>query len=156
MKPATFYLLASSADESQAQIDLVCTLATARYRLGQTLFILAASQEQAEQIDEQLWQQETDSFVPHALTTEPTVQQAPVEIGTFKPKRNRQLLINLSNDVPPFAGRFAEVIDFVPTDETRKQLARERYKQYRAVGFTLQTLPVPQSGDGAESSQETQ
>ena len=35
------------------------------------------------------------------------------------------------------------MIDFVPTDETRKQLARERYKHYRAAGFTLQTLPAP-------------
>ena len=97
----------------------------------------------AEQLDEQLWQQDTSRFVPHALSEEPTVQQAPVEIGTFKPKRNRQLLINLSNDAPPFAGRFAEVIDFVPTDDTLKQLARERYKQYRAAGFTLQTQAVP-------------
>ena len=156
MKPTTFYLLATGADEPRALLDLVCTLATERYRQGQSIFILAASQEQAEQLDEQLWQQDTRYFVPHALSEEPTVQQAPVEIGTFKPKRNRQLLINLSNDAPPFAGRFAEVVDFVPTDETRKQLARERYKQYRAVGFTLQTLPAPQRDDGAESSQETQ
>ena len=90
-----------------------------------------------------LWQQDPDSFVPHSLSEEPTAHQAPVEIGTGLPRRNRQLLINLGSQAPAFAGRFAEVIDFVPTDDTLKQLARERYKQYRAAGFTLQTQPAP-------------
>ncbi|HEJ9524215.1 TPA: DNA polymerase III subunit chi, partial [Proteus mirabilis] len=35
-----------------------------------------------------------------------------------------------------------EVIDFVPIDEQLKQLARERYKIYRSVGFTL-TMATP-------------
>ena len=152
MKQATFYLL----DDDASWLELVCRLVTERYQRGETLFVLAADVSTAEQLDEQLWQQDAASFVPHGLSDEPTVGMAPVEIGVQGPRRSRQLLINLAPHAPAFAGRFAEVIDFVPTDETRKQLARERYKQYRAVGFTLQTLPAPQSGDGAESSQETQ
>ena len=152
MKQATFYLL----DDDATWTTLVCQLVTERYQRGQTLFVLAADSGMAEALDEQLWQQDAASFVPHGLSDEPTVGMAPVEIGVQGPRRSRQLLINLAPHAPAFAGRFAEVIDFVPTDETRKQLARERYKQYRAVGFTLQTLPAPQSGDGAESSQETQ
>ena len=137
MKQATFYLL----DPTDTLPDLACVLITARYRQGDTLYVHAADGAEAALLDEQLWQQDTASFVPHALSDEPTVGMAPVEIGHQGPRRARGVLINLAESVPAFAGRFTEVIDFVPTDETRKQLARERYKQYRAAGFTLQTLP---------------
>ena len=155
MKQATFYLL-PSPEQPEALLALVCQLATARYRQGQSLFLYADSQEQAWQLDEALWQQDPDSFVPHGLSDEPTGHLAPVEIGFTAPRRNRQVLINLGKEAPPFAGRFTEVVDFVPTDETLKQLARERYKHYRAAGFTLQTLPAPQDGDGSAPSQETE
>ena len=144
MKTATFYLLPTTTQsDTDLQLALVCQLATERYRLGQSLFVCVADQEQGWRLDEMLWQQDADSFVPHSLSDEPTAHQAPVEIGTGLPRRNRQLLINLSPQAPAFAGRFAEVVDFVPTDDSLKQLARERYKQYRAVGFTLQTQAVP-------------
>ena len=144
MKTATFYLLPTTGHtDAEAQLALACQLVTERYRLGQSLFLCVESQEQGWQLDEMLWQQDPDSFVPHSLSDEPTAHQAPVEIGTGLPRRNRQLLINLSQQAPAFAGRFAEVVDFVPTDDSLKQLARERYKQYRAVGFTLQTQAVP-------------
>lgn len=49
----------------------------------------------------------------------------------------RDLLINLQSQFADFATAFHEVIDFVPIDEQLKQLARERYKIYRSVGFTF-------------------
>ncbi len=144
MITATFFLLPTTTQsDTDLQLALVCQLATERYRLGQSLFVCVADQEQGWRLDEMLWQQDADSFVPHSLSDEPTAHQAPVEIGTGLPRRNRQLLINLSPLAPAFAGRFAEVVDFVPTDDSLKQLARERYKQYRAAGFTLQTQAVP-------------
>ena len=106
--------------------------------------LLTQTQEQAEQLDEMLWQQDPHSFVPHGLSDEATVTQAPVEIGTGMPKRSRQVLINLADSIPAFANRFAQIIDFVPADESQKQQARDRYKQYRALGFpTLETVPAP-------------
>jgi len=35
------------------------------------------------------------------------------------------------------------VIDFVPYEESLKQLARDRYKAYRSVGFQLNTATPP-------------
>ncbi|WP_220683213.1 DNA polymerase III subunit chi [Pseudomonas aeruginosa] len=54
----------------------------------------------------------------------------------------RDILINLQTQFVDFATAFHEVIDFVPIDEQLKQLARERYKIYRRVGFTL-TMATP-------------
>lgn len=150
MPQVSFYILpddspaaAATDGMNQAVAVLVCQLTTERFRQNQTVFILAQTQTQAEQLDEMLWQQDPHSFVPHGLSDEATVTQAPVEIGTGLPKRSRQILINLAETVPAFAHRFAQIIDFVPADEIQKQQARERYKQYRALGFTLETVPAP-------------
>jgi DNA polymerase-3 subunit chi len=150
MPHVTFYLLPDEASPAQltdglsrAVTVLACQLTTARFRQNQTLFLLTQTQTQAEQLDEMLWQQDPNSFVPHGLSDEATVTQAPVEIGTGMPKRSRQVLINLADSIPAFANRFAQIIDFVPSDESQKQQARDRYKQYRALGFTLETVPAP-------------
>lgn len=150
MPHVTFYLLPDDTATtpptdgvSHAVAVLACQLTTARFRQNQTLFLLTQTQKQAEQLDEMLWQQEPHSFVPHGLSDEATVTQAPVEIGIAMPKRSRQVLINLADSIPPFANRFAQIIDFVPADESQKQQARDRYKQYRALGFTLETVPAP-------------
>ena len=68
---------------------------------------------------------------------------APVEIGYQPPKRRYARLINLATATPLFAGHFAQVVDFVPTDETQKQQARERYKHYRQAGHTLEMRDQP-------------
>ncbi len=128
------------SDEQPAALALACRLATDCYRAGGTVFLFTDSEADAGRLDEALWQQDADSFVPHALQDEPGAQQAPVEIGHQPPRRGKQLLINLSRQAPPFAGRFPQVIDFIPADPTHKQLARERYKQYRAAGFTLEMV----------------
>lgn len=57
-------------------------------------------------------------------------------------KRNsspRDILISLRTSFADFATAFTEVVDFVPYEETLKQLARERYKAYRVAGFNLNT-----------------
>ncbi|WP_409421050.1 DNA polymerase III subunit chi [Pseudaeromonas sp. ZJS20] len=138
MQQAQFHILADTT--SLADARLACLLATQAYRAGQTVFILARDEAQAQWLDETLWQQDPDSFVPHALQDEPGAQQAAVEIGHQPPRRPRNLLINLQPEAPAFAGRFPQVIDFVPAEESLKQLARERYKQYRAAGFTLEMV----------------
>ncbi|TGD42306.1 DNA polymerase III subunit chi, partial [Salmonella enterica subsp. enterica serovar Poona] len=51
----------------------------------------------------------------------------------------RDILISLRTSIADFATAFTEGEDFVPYEETLKQLARERYKAYRVAGFNLNT-----------------
>ncbi len=146
MAHVTFYLMNEPSVAAQAMTEkyqLVCSLVTDLFRQNQTIFVLCQTQAEADMLDEMLWQQDPDSFVPHGLSEESTVMQAPVEIGTLQPRRFRQVLVNISDAVSPHANRFAQIVDFVPVNESEKQQARERYKQYRALGFTLETVPAP-------------
>jgi DNA polymerase-3 subunit chi len=50
------------------------------------------------------------------------------------------VLINLADQVPDFARRFNQIIEFVPAEPTLKAQARERYKQYRQAGILPETI----------------
>nr|WP_194362663.1 DNA polymerase III subunit chi [Neptunicella marina] len=126
-----------------ASFMLACQLATDCYRQRQRCVILTGSKADAEAIDDLLWQQPVDAFVPHNLAGEGPANGAPVEINWQQANvNNRAVLINLSNNMPDYAQRFRQIYDFVPAEEQAKQQARERYKHYRAAGHQLATTPA--------------
>ena len=142
MKQATFYLL-SQPDNGELSVaeTLACELAAKAWREGKRVLIACETEQQAFAIDEALWARNPDDFVPHNLSGESTPYPTPIEIS-WAGKRNaqrRDLLISLQRQIPDFVASFNQVIDFVPTDETEKAIARERYKQYRQMGWQLAT-----------------
>lgn len=151
MKNATFYLLETDtpvADLSALEA-LACELAETRWREGKRVLIACEDEAQAIRLDEALWQRPASAFVPHNLAGEGPKYGAPVELAWPQRRGNapRDLLISLLPYFVDFATAFHEVIDFVPTEESLKQLARERFKAYRSVGFHLNTAtpPVPKT-----------
>ncbi len=147
MKNATFYLLEHHdiQDGLTAVEALACALAASRWRAGKRVLIACEDDAQALKLDEALWQREPASFVPHNLAGEGPRYGAPVEICWPGRRGNapRDLLISLLPQCADFASAFHEVIDFVPHEEELKQLARDRYKGYRSVGFQLTTATPP-------------
>ncbi|MGM3189026.1 MULTISPECIES: DNA polymerase III subunit chi [Musicola] len=147
MKNAIFYLLDhdTPSGELNACEALSCDLAAAAWRAGKRVLIACEDEQQALRLDEALWQREPHTFVPHNLAGEGPRQGAPVELAWPHKRGNgpRDLLISLMPQFADFATAFHEVIDFVPYEESLKQLARERYKAYRSVGFQLTTATPP-------------
>ncbi|ABR74424.1 DNA polymerase III subunit chi [Actinobacillus succinogenes] len=142
-KQAQFYLIetAQPKGELSAVEAQACDLAAQAWRLGKRVLIACETEEQAFRLDEALWQRDADEFVPHNLSGEITNFATPIEIS-WRGKRNaqrRDVLISLQYNVPDFAQSFNRVIDFVPAEEEQKAQARERYKIYRQLGFTMGT-----------------
>lgn len=136
MKQVQFYLLSENNRE-----EIACELAATAWRLGKKVLIACETEQQAFEIDELLWARDPDSFVPHNLSGEATQYATPIEIS-WVGKRNaqrRDLLISLQTKIPDYVAMFNHVIEFVPVDETEKAQARERYKQYRQMGWGLST-----------------
>jgi len=132
-----FYQLADDGSEMNSLFHHACLQAAYFYRQKQKVFIYSKDQKKAHDIDEMLWAFDANSFVPHNLKGEGPSYGAPVEISWQAPTGRRPVLINLTDTVPDFASQFSQVIDFVPSDEILKQLARERFKAYRQLGFTV-------------------
>ncbi len=150
MKNAMFYLLDNDthAEGLSAVEQLVCELAADGFRAGKRVLVACENEQQAVRLDEALWQRDAQAFVPHNLAGEGPRYGAPVELAW--PQRRgsapRDLLISLLPQFADFATAFLEVIDFVPYEESQKQLARERYKAYRVAGFHLTTATYTPPG----------
>ena len=132
----------AEASDTSSAFYHACLQASHFYRQNQRVFIYTTDQTQAEIIDELLWAFDCDSFVPHNLVGEGPKQGAPVEISYQPPRGRRAVLINLTETMPTFANQFQFIVDFVPTDETLKQRARERFKTCRQWGFQVDNQPV--------------
>ena len=146
MATATFYLI--SADSPQATQSgfeqYVVYLAQYFARQGAKVYVQGHDKPHAERLAERFWQVEPEDFLAHNLVGEGPRYGTHIEIGypEVAPSRNRQLVINVADNHTTFANAFAEVVDFVPSEEKAKQQARERYTQYRQAGYQLQTIEI--------------
>lgn len=144
MQHALFFLLSDNAEQAstqqhQAVADIACSL----YEKKRQCRILCNDQAQAEAIDELLWQLPTDRFVPHKIGFEGDDKPAPIELHWELNKRWTRLpLINLQQTFNHELLNCHLVYDFVPTEESAKQQARERYKYFRSSAFELATHPI--------------
>ena len=129
-----------AAAQRLAQIQRVCQLCASLYRQSLKVFVYCANQQDAELVDEVLWQFDAERFVPHNLAGEGPQRGAPIEISWQTPKSSRQVLVNLTASIPTFANRFVQIIEFVPVAEALKTAAREKYKHYRQLGVTPETI----------------
>ncbi len=131
---------ASGLANVPAHFTLACQLCADLYRAGQRVLVFCENQQDAELLDEVLWQFDAERFVPHNLAGEGPQRGAPIEISWQTPKSSRQVLVNLTASISTFANRFVQIIEFVPVAEAQKTAAREKYKHYRQLGVTPETI----------------
>ncbi|KFN43202.1 DNA polymerase III subunit chi [Arenimonas oryziterrae] len=136
MPRADFYLIAKPRFLEKPLL-LVCELARKACDSGQPLLIFAASPQQAEVLDELLWEFDPDAYVPHQIAgTDEDDDLTPVLIvppGFDAPMR--PLVLNLRSDV--VAGNFERVLEVVPADESARGPLRERWKRYKERGIEV-------------------
>jgi DNA polymerase III subunit chi len=135
MPRADFYLI----DKPRFRDDpllLVCELAKKAFESGQRTLILARSSEQAEQLDEKLWEFDETAFVPHQIAGDEDDVITPVLIaapGTAI--ADHVLVINLRDDC--VSGKIERVLEVVPADDAERAGSRERWKIYKTAGFEV-------------------
>ena len=139
MARVDFYVLAQ-VDE-RARHMFACKLAEKAWRLDNTVYIHAGSRADAEQLDQLLWTFRDGSFVPHGLAgRNDGTESSPIMIGSDDAGVDpRDLLINLCDEIPSFAGGFPRVAELVTSDENCRQASRKRYSLYREQGHELNT-----------------
>lgn len=103
------------------------------------LLIYAPDENVAGQIDRQLWTFHPLSFVPHCRSDSPLAAETPVLIARDLGAPCRaSILINLGRDLPPDFSHFERVIEIVDRSEEDKGPARQRFKQYRDLGYDIE------------------
>ena len=139
MTSIKFYIIPGQAPDSR-QLT-ACRLTEKILGMGKRIFIHTESPGAAQQLDQMLWTFRDDSFVPHGLyPADEDDEQLKILIGhDTAPEHDTDILINLTNEVPPFFGRFQQVVELVNDEESIKQPGRERFKFYRDRGYEMET-----------------
>lgn len=137
MTRVDFYILQDV--EQTAMHRFACRLAAKALKQGQHAYLHAASEAQAREVDELLWLYPPDRLIPHGLLGAPEAKDAPVLVGCRQDATDRLpadgLLINLTDEVPAFPGRFDRVAEIVVGEQ--RASGRERYRYYRDRGYPL-------------------
>lgn len=134
-----FYLL-PSADAGECLV-WVCRLTEKAYRAGHRVHIHCRDGGEAVALDDMLWRFRAASFVPHVrVGTDPVDEDTPVTLGygQRQPECN-DVLINLDSAIPAWSGGFRRIAELVPQLPEQRQLSREHFRCYKALGYTLQT-----------------
>ena len=140
MSRVDFYVL--SDESSDARLRCACRLAEKAVDQGLRVYIQTASLAEAQRLDELLWTFSDRSFLAHEVVGNgaPSHPRVMVLLGEADPPDSyRQLLINMTERLPATVDAFDRVVEIVDTDPERKRLSRDRYKQYRERGCTMDT-----------------
>lgn len=136
MARADFYLITTPRFRAEP-LRLVCELARKASDAGLSTLVLVRSQEQAEALDDLLWDMGDDVFIPHQIAgLDEDEDEAEVLIAApGVDAALRPLVINLRDAA--VEGAFDRVLEVVPADESARGPLRERWKQYQARGLEL-------------------
>ena len=142
MSQVDFYIV--SRPGTDAILSTACRLADKAFRLRKRVFINTASRDQAAELDRLLWTFRDDSFVPHCVAgTGSDDPDDPVRIGAgAAPERPVDVLINLAETVPLWAGHSLRIAEIVGADPESRAAGRTRYRRYRDEGYELASHPL--------------
>ena len=135
MPRADFYLIAKPRFRDEP-LRLACELARKAFEANLWTLVLARDAEQAEALDDLLWDMGDDAYIPHQIAGDEEDELAPVLIAPPEIDAPlRVLVINLRDGA--VEGEVERVLEVVPADESARGSSRERWKQYKARGFDV-------------------
>lgn len=135
MPRADFYLIAKPRFREEP-LRLVCELVRKAYDANLWTLVLTRDAEQAEALDELLWDMGDDAYIPHQVAGDEEDELTPVLIAPPEIDAPlRALVINLRDGA--VMGNVERVLEVVPADESARGPLRERWTQYKARGFEV-------------------
>ncbi|KPQ28457.1 MAG: DNA polymerase III subunit chi [Marinobacter excellens HL-55] len=107
------------------------------WQQGDRVCVLCDNQQQAEELDELLWNVTPDAFIPHSIATEPTTPcEDPVGLLLYPPAATDwDTVIILSATLPADASQYSRLALVAHNDPAVLNQAREHFKQLRKLGI---------------------
>jgi DNA polymerase III subunit chi len=137
-----FYLVKDSAPK--ARLEFACRLIEKAYQRNHRIFIQCVNQSMTHELDELLWCYKDESFIPHNIQGEGPTSPPPVQLGYSlqKPTGFNDILVNLSNEVPPFYQHFKRIIEIVCEDDAVKEITRNHFRHYKKARCQIHTHEI--------------
>jgi len=121
---------------------LACRVTEKAFQSGKQVYLYCQTPDQLTQMDERLWTFSLNSFIPHGLLGE-TDELVRVILGCDDPSPDvAEIVISMANTPVSTFNLFSRVAEIVGTDDSERQLARNRFKFYRDNGVEPVTHKV--------------
>lgn len=130
------------------KLAYACRLLRKAYRAGARV-VVTGDAASLRTLDKQLWVFDEQEFVPHVLA--PANQALPARLNdtpiwlSADPAAapgERGILVNIGQAMPPAMDRFERLFDIVSNEPEDRQLGRQRWKAYAALGWQVQPHEV--------------
>ena len=137
MPKVDFYTIAKTTEDDR--LRFACRLTEKAWSLGHKVYIHTDSEAMAQEMDNLLWEFNPESFVPHAIDGIIDDEEVPVLIGFAEQFSGpKDVLLNLSRDIPPFHAEFQRISEVVIDDQDIKKFSREHWQAYKTLGYELE------------------
>lgn len=130
-----FYVVQSAAPGQR--LNIAARLADKAFQRGHRIFINAADEAQASELDELLWSFRPASFLPHGLLGQEHSDTIAIGWGQ-EPENHNDLLINLQLAIPSFFSRFQRVAEVVTQEPDSLVALRKSWTFYKERGYQLE------------------
>ena len=128
---------------AEDKVRFACRLAAKAHSQSTKLVVYAPTREVLADFDRSLWTFQATGFVPHCFVDAPIADETPVILATSGDALpHHDVLLNLSDEWPPFFASFERLLEIVGKDDSDKEKARERWSFYKKRGYDLQVHDV--------------
>jgi DNA polymerase-3 subunit chi len=130
------------------KLAYACRLLRKAYRAGAKV-VVTGDAASLRTLDKQMWTFDEQEFLPHVMAApgqSPPERQhdtpiwLSVDPGTAPGERG--ILVNIGQDMPAGMDRFERLFDIVSSAPDDRQLGRQRWKAYAAMGWQVQPHEV--------------
>ena len=125
------------------KLRFACRLAAKAHSQAKRLVVFTPDRQVLDEFDKSLWTFQPTGFVPHCFVEANIADETPVILATSGDALpHHDVLLNLSNEWPPFFASFERLLEIVGADEDDKGRARQRWSFYKDRGYDLQVHDV--------------
>jgi len=127
---------------AEDKLGFACRLASKAYDKASRVVVYGDRDRLAE-FDRQLWTFQATRFVPHCFVESANAAETPVILATSGDALpHHDVLLNLSDEWPPFFASFERLLEIVGADEDDKVRARSRHAFYKERGYEIKVNDI--------------
>lgn len=130
------------------KLSYACRLLRKAYKAGAQV-VVTGDAATLRTLDKQLWVFDDQEFVPHVMAAPnqpvpPRQHETPIwlSVDPATAPGERSILINVGQEMPAGMERFPRLFDIVSSAPDDRQLGRQRWKAYAAMGWQVQPHEV--------------
>ncbi|MEM7027819.1 MAG: DNA polymerase III subunit chi [Pseudomonadota bacterium] len=134
MPRVDFYILKNGNSVEQ----FACSITNKALKSGKRIHINTQNEADTAMLDDLLWTFRDISFLPHEIYQGELTSSTAITLGNGNQFPDvAQVIVNLTDSIPAHIDQYERVIEIVGGSENRKDLARQRYRDYRKMKFEI-------------------